>query len=183
MRKRRVIFVAVVLVSLIAPLAAHATAADFSGTWRGAVTGVLPCARGGTATEYYTAVGPFVQNGANVSATLTLTGPEDSCKPGSPILSADVMLSGTVSGSTLTATFAVQEVTGDVRATVNGSFMNIVFSSTTDKGFLTLSGDLTRTSSPLAIESFTATPASIAGGSSSTLSWAVASATSLSIDN
>lgn len=183
MRKRTASFLGVVLVSLFAALPSHAAPSDFSGSWTGAVTGVLPCARGGSATEYYTATGPFVQNGASVSATLTLTGPEDSCKPGSPLVSADVMLSGTVSDSTLKATFAVREVTGDVNASVNGSFMKIVFSSTTDKGFLTLSGNLTRTSSPLAIESFTATPAAIVGGTSSTLSWAVASAPSMAIDN
>ena len=162
-----------------------AASADFSGTWKGSISGIENCPNG-RAVNSLLATATFDQSGDSVSGAITLFG-NDPCVPSSPASTFTLPVSGPASGSTLVTTFKAPD--GEtIRSAieVNGNLMTLTITGTNDRGgaFGPITGTLVRASGQATeITRFLATPSTISAGDSATLIWAVTNATSVVIDN
>jgi hypothetical protein len=182
----RQISVAILFVSvLLSPTSLVAASADFSGTWRGSISGIENCPNGRGFLSL-AAIATFVQSGDSVSGNITLAG-NDPCMPSAPAENDALPISGTASGSTLVSTFkAANGETIRAAIEVNGNLMTLTITGTSARGsaFGPFSGTLTRiTNQATEITRFVTIPSTISAGDSATLIWAVTNATSVVIDN
>ena len=111
-----------------ATAAAYGQTADFSGKWTGTLTSQpQSCPTGGTVTEALSVTVNFSQSASAVTGNSVAIG-SDGCVTGSPMQTIVVSLSGSVSGSTLSGTYARTGESGSFAASMmTASSMNFMF--------------------------------------------------------
>jgi hypothetical protein len=164
----------------------NATSCTSSGAWSGArgTSGTLSVSPTSTSTYTITCGTASSSATVTVSSTPAPTISSFSASPSSITSGGSSTLSWTVANATsLSLDQGIGTVTGTSRSVSPASTTTYTLTATNSSGSVTSIATVTVTSAPIpTISSFTASPTSIISGSSSTLSWTVSNATSLSIN-